>query len=416
MAKKILIVGAGTIGLHCAYYLIRNGHEVEVIDAVAENDHSGCSYGNCGLIVPSHFIPIASPAMLKSGFTMLFDTKSPVHLPLLANVKNTPWFLKFMASANSGHVNRVMPALLQLNVESRQLYADIVEEQAVDVGFEKKGLLMMASTQKGWEEELELARIANRLGISTREIDDSALRKMEPDVQFNVEGAVLYESDGHLNPQKYMLWLKTYLLKQGVVFHHNSKVCKFDLFKGKITGVHTREAMFTADEIVLAAGVFSSALAKMIGVNLPLIAGKGYSMDVPTPKWNLNTPLILSEAKIAVTPMNGGIRLGSGMEFNGKPGQVRHKRVQAMLNRTAGAIQSFEQPGIEELNIWEGLRPVSYDGLPYIGRPRNIQNLIVAAGHAMMGMSLAPVTGKIVSELIEGQKPEFAMELLHPNR
>ncbi len=416
MAKKIIIIGAGTIGLHCAYYLVRNGHDVEVIDASKENDLTGCSYGNCGFIVPSHFIPLASPAMLKSGFAMLFDRKSPVYLPPFSNLKSIPWFLKFMANANSSHVNHVKQTLWELNRDSMQLYTQILQEHMVDVGFEKNGLLMMSTTQKGWQEEIELSHMANHLGLHTRIIDESALKKLEPHAEFNVAGGVLYESDGHLDPVKHMIWLKNWLANQGVIFHYDSVVKKIEKTKGKISGIHTNFSSYYADEVILAAGVHSKSLAKQVGILLPLIPGKGYSMELATPGWKLNTPIILTEAKVALTPMQGGLRLGSGMEFNGQIGQIRYKRVQTMLNRTHEAIPSFKSRRSKEQKIWEGLRPLSPDGLPYIGRVKDVSNLIVATGHAMMGMSLGPVTGTIVNRLVDNKEPHYNMDLLHPNR
>ena len=414
MKKKVLIIGAGVIGLHCAYYLRENGFEVEVLDAASESDENACSYGNCGLLVPSHFIPLASPGMLRSGMKMLFDRKSPVYLPIIRNIQNIPWFLKFMLAANQNQVTRVIPTLYKLNEESRKLYEELNRISDNKIKFEHSGMLMVSATEKGFEEEAEVAEIAASLGIKTRNLDMAALKKLEPGVNFDIKGAILYESDGQVDPVLHMCWLKSYLKHAGVIFHFETAVHEIKVAKGSISGVKTNRGEFSADEYVLATGASSSALAEQSGVSIPVISGKGYSIDFPKSELKLRTPLILTEAKVAITPFNDRIRLGSGMEFNGNVGEIRLNRVQAMLDNTREALPQLAKMNASELKIWEGLRPVTPTGVPFIGRTKKHPELLVATGHAMMGISLGPVTGKIVSQLTAGETPDFDMKILNP--
>jgi D-amino-acid dehydrogenase len=414
MKKKVIIIGAGVIGLHCAFYLNEKGFEVEVLEALPENDETACSYGNCGLIVPSHFVPLASPAMLHSGLKMLFDRKSPVYLPVGRNIQHIPWFLKFMQAANQKQVNRVIPTLYKLNEESRNLYKELSLVSGNKTKFEHSGMLMVSATEKGFEEEAEVSGIAVGLGIETTIFDAAALKKAEPEVNMMAKGAVFYKSDGQIDPVEHMRWLKTYLKNQGVVFHFETTVREIGVSKGKIIGIKTNVGEFSADEYVLATGAFSSVLANSLGISIPVISGKGYSIDFPKSELKLRTPLILTEAKVAITPFDNRIRLGSGMEFNGKVGEVRLQRVQAMLDNTSKVLPQFGRKNVSELKVWEGLRPVTPSGFPYIGRTKKYPELLVAAGHAMMGVSLGPVTGKIVSQLIAGEPTGFDMHLLHP--
>jgi len=416
LKKKIVIIGAGTIGLHCAYFLNKNGHEVEVIEAASESDTSGCSYGNCGLLVPSHFVPLASPGMLKLGLKMIFDTKSPVSLPVLKNIGNIPWFLKFLKAANTEHVRRSAPALFSLNAESKKLYREIHSQNPENMEWQEKGLLMTCTTSKGFDEEIEIAKIANDLGIETKILYSGGLKNIEPDVKFNIAGAVWYECDAHIHPAKYLLWLKNELKRKGVQFHYQSPLINLKTQNGKIIKAETETTGFMADEFVLAAGIYSKELAKILGISLPLISGKGYSIDFTNLNLKLSIPVILTEAKVALTPFGNSVRLGSGMEFNGKTGQINRQRVQAMLDRTNEALPDFPKVHAENLKIWEGLRPVTPDGLPLIGRTKPIENLLVAAGHAMMGVSLAPVTGKIISDFVESKSDGFFSDFLSPNR
>jgi D-amino-acid dehydrogenase len=416
LKKKIIIIGAGTIGLHCAYYLNKSGHEVEIIEATSESDTSGCSYGNCGLIVPSHFVPLASPGMLKSGMKMIFDAKSPVSLPVLKNIRNIPWFLSFLKAANTEHVRRSAPALYSLNAESKKLYREIHSHNPENLKWQEKGLLMACTTSKGFEEEIEIAKIANDLGIETKIFDSGELKNIEPGEKLNVSGAVWYECDAHIHPAKYLQWLKDELKSQGVRFHYQNRLINLKTQKGKIVKAETDTDNFEADEFVLSAGIYSKELAKNLGFSLPLISGKGYSIDFADPHLKLNIPVILTEAKVALTPYGNSIRLGSGMEFNGKTGRINMQRVQAMLDRTHDALPDFPKFDARKLKIWEGLRPVTPDGIPMIGRTKQIDNLLVAAGHAMMGVSLAPITGKIISELVDGKTDNFHSNFLSPNR
>lgn len=416
MKKKVIIIGAGTIGLHSAYYLHQEGFEVEVIDSVSEQDDSGCSYGNCGFIVPSHFMPLATPAMLRSGLKMLFDRKSPVYLPVSKNVGSISWFLKFMAATGAKQINRAVPTLYKLNEESKKLYQTLAAESKGQTELETKGLLMASTTAEGMHEELELAALGNQLGIRTETLTNESLKTLEPEVNFKLEGAILYHSDGHINPGSHLRWLKQYLKQAGVVFHYDTRVHKLLYSKGKIQQVASSKGTFEADEFVLATGAYSSAIARTAGVSLSVISGKGYSIDFPKQDLALKTPVILTEAKVAITPLHDRVRLGSGMEFNGVVGEIRPNRVQAMLDRTQAAIPSLPKKQVSEQKIWEGLRPVTPDGVPLIGRTKQFSNLMVAAGHAMMGASLGPITGKIISELASGKTPDFDLNVLHPNR
>lgn len=412
MSKKVIVIGAGVIGLHCAYYLSKSGFEVEVIEAYSENNENGCSYGNCGLLVPSHFVPLASPEMLHTGLKMMFDRTSPVYLPPGKNISSLPWFFKFMKAANKKAVARAIPTLYKLNDESRRLYEELSAENKNQSGFMNKGLLMAAATEKGLEEEVALAGIANELGIEAQLLNQQQLKTIEPEVDLQVAGAVLYESDGNISPEAHLRWLKKYLKDSSVVFRYDTSVKNFQIEKGKIKSVDTSFGKLTADEFVLATGACSAKLAGSVGVKIPVIGGKGYSFDLKKESLKLQTPLILAEAKVALTPLENVVRLGSGMEFNGTIGEISYSRVQAIINRTQKALPNMEKTDAKKLNIWEGLRPVTPSGIPIIGRTNKYNNLLVATGHAMMGVSLGPITGKIISQLVAGEKPDFDMGLM----
>ncbi|MFC0878663.1 NAD(P)/FAD-dependent oxidoreductase [Saccharicrinis sp. FJH2] len=416
MKKKVIIIGAGTVGLHCAFFLSQAGFEVEVIDDRAKDDYSNCSFGNCGYITPSHFVPLASPSMLQAGLKMLFDPTGPVYFPLSKNIKKLPWFMKFVRSANSKQVREVAPTLYKLNEQSRKLYELLTLKYEAQSDLVENGLLMASVSEEGFKEEIELTEMAGLLGIETKIYRSGELKEIEPDLEFNIAGAVLYKSDAHIHPQKHMIWLRNRLIEDGVGIRDGIQIDRILTSKGRIESILAKDKVFRADEYVIAAGAKSSDLAKMAGIRLPVIAGKGYSTDFVDSAVKLHTPVILTEARVALTPLKDGLRLGSGMEFSGETGHVRLRRVQAMLDRTHHAIPSIPSAEAEKLNIWEGLRPLSPDGVPFIGRTQKLHNLLFATGHAMMGMSLGPVTGQIISDVIAGNKTDFNMNQLHPDR
>ncbi len=418
MKKKVVVVGAGVIGLHCAYYLSESGHDVTIIDKISEADESGCSYGNCGFIVPSHFIPIASPAMLKSGLRMMFDPQSPVQMSLSKNIKHYGWFYNFLKFSTSQKVNAVAPTLFQLNSDSLFLYHQFYKQhQEHRASLKHNGLLLLSTTQKGLNEEIEIAEKGIKLGASIELLNIEKLKTLEPELELDVEGGVLYNTDGMIAPEKHMHLLKEILLQKGVKFYYNQKIEDLVKKADRITKVQTLDRTFKADEFVIATGAFSQVLAKKIDLYLPVIAGKGYSVDYDNKGVFMKTPIILNEAKVAISPFQTKIRLGSGMEFNGKKGQISKSRVEAAINNTKKAIPSLNTILSETPDVWEGLRPVSPDGMPFIGRTQKAKNVLIATGHAMMGMSLGPISGRLITDFVnENYVIQSYMSMLDPDR
>ncbi len=414
--KKVIIIGAGTIGLHTAYYLKREGFEVEVIEARSEQDDTGCSYINCGYMVPSHFLSMASPSMLKAGFKMMFSSKSPVGFNPMKNIGNAGWFLKFLGAANNKRMHAAAPLLFELNDLSNQLYKEIHAEHGWNNQYTRQGLLMVTSTAKGLHEEIEVAELGKEFGIHTEVYMGKELSDLEPNIELKAAGAVKYFSDAHLHPGLHMHALKSYLEEQGVVFHYNTSVSGFNVNNGAIKSAICGDKTFKADEFVIATGAVTGTIADKLNLKVPVIAGKGYSIDLDAKNLSMKHPAILVEDRIAITPLHTQVRIGSGMEFNGQLDQFQYKRIQNMLDATHRNIPSFPEVDAKKQKVWAGQRPLSPDGVPYIGRTTKLSNVLVAAGHAMMGMSLGPITGKLLTEEIAGQTPSVSSPLLSPDR
>jgi D-amino-acid dehydrogenase len=412
--KEILIVGGGVIGVCSAYYLSQSGHKITILDKSSMQD--GCSYGNAGMIVPSHFIPLAAPGMISQGIRWMFDAESPFYVKPRLNADLISWGLKFYKAANEKTVNAAMPVLRDLNLNSRNLYAEMAKHEDLKFAFETKGLMMLCKTEKTAEEEAHVAGIAKSLGLTARILSKSELHQLEPEVKPEVLAAVYYPGDAHLHPNQLLKGLKTYLTAKGVVFKSDTEVTGFKNENGKITEVITDKGSFKADEIVIAGGSWSQHIVKHLNLKMPLQAGKGYSITMDLPEKKLQIPSILLEARVAMTPMDNQLRIGGTMEIAGINQEINLRRVTGILKAVPDYIPSYRFSVPEKSAIWSGLRPCSPDGLPYVGRINAYGNVTIASGHAMMGLSLAPVTGKLVNDIISGEEPFIDISLLSPER
>lgn len=409
-----LVIGGGIIGLSSAYYLRQTGWNVTVIDKTDLSDN--CSYGNLGMIVPSHFVPLAAPGMIAQGIKWMFNSRSPFYVKPSLSLDLISWGLKFVKSATQNNVENSAIPLRDINLLSKTLYEEIAGKTGFDFSMEKNGIVMYYKTEKVGEEEIHLAEKASSLGLDVVAIDKKQAQEQEPNIELDVLGAVHYRCDAHLYPNKLMPQLITYLKKEGVRFETNNTVQKIISKGSKIKKVITDKGEFNADVVVMAAGSWLPQLTKMAGVSLPLMPGKGYSFTLDQPGKKLNIPAILCEARVAITPMNGHMRYGGTMEIAPVNNKIN-------MNRVEGIVQSVPKyfPGIKldmpaEKDIWFGFRPVTPDGVPYIGYSKKITNLLIAGGHAMSGLSLGPATGKLIAEIANEQQTSIDIKAFNPDR
>lgn len=410
---KVGIIGGGIIGLCSAYYLKKAGHEVTIFDE--SNLTDGCSFGNAGMIVPSHIIPLAAPGMIAKGVRWMFDSKSPFYVKPRASFDLLRWGWHFYRHANEAHVSKSIPALKELSLFSKGQFQQMARELPFDFGYHERGLLMLYRTATAEHEERETAALANRHGVAAQVLSAAEVQAMEPHVQVNVRGGVFYLGDAHLTPQLLVHGLINHLNAQGVVFKLSTSVTGFQLRGNNVSIVRTTQGQESVDELVVAAGSWSGEVARQLQLTLPMQAGKGYSFTMPEVKNNIRIPSILLEARVAVTPMGNTLRLGGTMEITGIDHTINLNRVRGI----AEAVPRYYDMNVEmpeSGKIWHGLRPCSPDGLPYIGRLKNLPNVILATGHAMMGLSLGPGTGKLVAELVENEKPTVDLSVFAAGR
>ncbi|MGI9548037.1 MAG: NAD(P)/FAD-dependent oxidoreductase [Flavobacteriaceae bacterium] len=414
MSKHIVIIGGGIAGLSSAYYLHKAGHQVTVIEK--SDITAGASFVNAGYITPSHIIPLASPGMITKGIKWMFNSASPFYMKPRWDPDFFRWSWYFHKSSSPAKVAKAIPVIKDINILSRSLFEDIYASG--DLGefqLERKGLLMLYKTDKAGQDELEVAHKARFLGLEVKPLDLAELKKLEPGVELDVKGAIHYECDRHTTPTEFMPKMVKYLSNAGVHLKTNEEVLEISTSGSRVKEIRTSKASYNADVLVLAAGSWSGNISKRLAIKLPLQAGKGYSIDVKK-YTGISIPAVLMEAKVAVTPMQGFTRFAGTMEFSGINDTIRKERVEAIANASKNYYPEIEINAEDKANAKSGLRPVSPDGLPYIGRSNTYNNLIYATGHAMMGWSLGPATGKLVSEIIDHKKTAMDIAPFDPNR
>ena len=411
--KEVIIVGGGIIGLATAYYLNLEGHDVSVIDQ--DKIKSGASHINSGYLTPSHIIPLAAPGMISKGFRWMFNNSSPFYIKPRFDLDLVNWGMKFIKSCTSEHVQKSMKSILDINLLSKKLFIEMQQSNTFDFHLESKGLLMAYKTSVAEREEAKAASWAKDLGIIVKQLSKEEILKIQPKVPMEVAGAFMYESDAHTTPELFMNNLKNHLMSRGVKFFLDTVVSSFQKKEKKIEALNTNKGIFKADEFVIATGAWTEEILKELGIKLSIQAGKGYSFDVKDIA-GLSIPAILSEAKVAVTPMSGYTRFGGTMEISGINSKINSRRVLSIVNAAKEYYPGIEIPLTSIDKARSGLRPLSTDGLPFIGRHSSFKNLILASGHAMMGWSLGPATGKLITELVSGYDPSLDLKPYSPER
>lgn len=412
--ESVLIVGGGVTGLCTAYYLQKKGIHSIVIDSGEITD--GCSFGNMGYLSPSHFIPLASPGIISEGLKHMLSNKSPFYIKPRLNASFLQWGLQFYKNSTQAIVEKNTPHLNDLLQLSRRLMSEIRDDIGDVFDMQEIGCMMMCRSQQTYQHELELADTAEKLGLRVARLNGAQVQEMEPEVKVKVAGAVLFKDDAHIDPGKFMAAMKNYLEKNGITFLLNTTVNGFIKKGNVVTGVITNKGEYDSTNIVLSTGSWLPQVAKMLGVKLLLEPGKGYSYTYDHVEKNIHYPAILVDGRCAITPWKHKLRIGGTMEFSGINNKVLISRMQGIYD----SVKSF-YPGLQidfppADKIWTGLRPVTPDGLPYIGKTKAYKNVIIAGGHAMLGISEGAATGEIVTDLISGKAAGIDISAFNPER
>jgi D-amino-acid dehydrogenase len=369
-----------------------------------------------GYMSPSHFVPLASPGIIAEGFKYMLSSSSPFYIKPRANIELMRWAWHFLKNSTAAHVKKSVPHLNNILMLSRQLVNDMRTALGDNFDMEEKGCFMLCKQQKTLYHEYHLADEAEKLGLKVERLNAAEVQSLEPDVEVDVAGAVLFKDDCHFDPGKLMRTLKNHLENVGVCFKLNSTVTAFERAGSKVKSVICGEEKLDCDDLVIATGTWIPAICKMLGIHLLVQPGKGYSYTYSDLEKNISYPAILVDGRCAITPWGNRLRIGGTMELSGINNKVLVKRMQGIYN----AAKSF-YPGLEigfppADKIWNGLRPVTPDGLPFIGRPKGFDNVVVAGGHAMLGISQGTGTGLLVSQLVSRVSTEIDISAFNLTR
>ena len=400
--QRAIVVGGGVIGAACAYYLTKVGWQVTIVDR--EGFGSGCTHGNCGLIALCHVLPLNQPGAVIKAIKAVCTRNSPFRIKPRLDWGLWSWLLKFARRSNERDMLESAKARATLLESSGRLYRQLLADEAIDCEWEDRGCLFVYRTKKEMDDYAETDRLLReRFNLPAERYDGDTLIELEPALKPGLAGGWLYKEDSHLRPDRLMASWRGVLEGMGVTVRENCEAKGFSCTGRAASSLNTTQGEMPADAFVVAAGALTPMLGKQLGCRIPIQPGKGYSITMPRPAVCPKIPMIFQEHKVVVTPMQSGYRLGSTMEFAGYDDSLNRRRLNLLRE---GARLYLHEPYTEPVEEeWCGWRPMTYDGKPIIDRSPALDNVYIAAGHNMLGLTMAPATGKLIAELLSGQPP-----------
>lgn len=403
-----MVIGGGVVGMCAALELARRGAQVTLLER-GPRLASGCSEGNAGLICPSHAEPLATRGALIEGFRNLLDRDGPVALhprPALA-----PWVARFVAACTPVQERAGTRTIRSLSQASLARHEELARE--FGTGVERRGTLNVYETEKRFEHGRHAAE-GWRAEMPSEILVGAEATGFEPALRGPVAGAIYYPDELSGDPLTFVEAIGRAAEAAGVAVRTGVDVHGFSTTNGRVDRLETSDGSVAAGTVVVAAGAWSARLARGLGLTVPVVGGKGYHIDYAQSATDPRVPLFLQEAHVVVTPMPGKLRLAGTLELGGLDLSFSRRRVETIRRVGLRRVAAIE--GRAEVDRWSGLRPCAPDGLPIVGRPRAYSNVVLATGHAMMGFTLAPVTGTLVADIVTGEQPSQDVTLLDPDR
>lgn len=404
---RVIVVGGGVIGAACAYCLSMNGWKVTILERSLFG--KGCSHANCGYVCPSHVLPLAMPGAVSRTFKAMFSRQSPFSIKPRLSLSLWSWLWNFTRRCNVHDMMRSGRAIQALLNSSRSLYDEWIRTESLDCEWQTHGLLFVFRALAAMQHYAEIDHLLREsFQMPAKRFDGDAVNQLEPALQPDMAGGWLYESDAHLRPDKLMSSLRQVLEKRGIAIRERCEVLGITKQSRLGRSVETTLGTLSGDAFVFATGAWTPFLNKPLGCRVPIQPGKGYSITMPRPSICPTYPLIFEEHRVAVTPMHSGYRIGSTMEFAGYDMSINRARLDLLRNGAAHYLREpYSDPVVEE---WYGWRPMTTDSKPIISRSPALNNVWIAAGHNMLGLSMAPATGKLIAELIDDKPPHIDPE------
>lgn len=411
--SDVLILGGGVIGLACAYFLLKSGATVRIL----EQGTPGCgsSHGNCGTITPSHAPPLAMPGTLGVALRSMLRSDAPLYLNPRFDGPRLRWLLGFARHCNwrdFEHAAQARSAILQ---RSRRLLAELVSSERIDCEFGEEGELYVYRTERAFQaDQRHHADVLERLGIAVERWRGEEVEAREPALKAGVTGGLFHPGDARLRPDRYVAELAQRVQAMGGVIESGARIDGFGMQGDRIDHVRTTRGVFRGERIVMALGAWSPLLAKQLDLRLPMQPGKGYSITYSRPALAPRHAMVLREAAVCVTTWETGFRLGSTMEFSGYAEGLNRTRLEALRRGAAQSLHVAEGPDMQE--EWWGWRPMSVDEVPLIGPSSRWSNLMLATAHGMLGVSMSAATGELVASMVNGGTPPLDPTPYAPSR
>jgi len=410
--KDVLILGGGIIGLACAYYLLKAGRGVTIVEQ--STVASGSSHGNCGTITPSHAPPLAQPGMIAKALRWMLTPDAPFRVAPRLDLELFSWMLQFARRCNWRDWRAVTAIKAPLLLRSRELLGALVRDERLDCEFAESGTLYVHRDAAAFEAASALPRVLADVGIEMRALSATECRELEPALNDSIVGGYLNPGDARLRPDRYAAELARVVRELGGEIVESARITGFRACGDRIDAVLTQQGEFAANDIVFALGAWSPALARQLGLRIPIQPGKGYSITYARPQRAPRIPLTLKERAVCVTAWESGYRLGSTMEFAGYDTALNRARLDALKR---GAAEYLVEPeGPQVIEEWCGWRPMTWDDLPILGRTGKWKNLMLATGHGMLGVTMSAVTGELIAQMIGGRESALDVAPFSPMR
>jgi len=411
----IIVIGGGPVGVCCALELARAGAGVTLLEREPEicPPESG-AHANCGLLVPSDATPLAAPGVLGQGLNWLLDSSSPFYIAPRPSPALARWLWLFRAACSAERAQAAAPVLRALHVLSARLHDELAENGRGDGWrFHHGGELQIFEKPEGLVAAGGEVAQARALGARVDEVSAQEARRLFPGLRCEPAGAYLFPEDGHLDPLLFTRAAARMAEEAGANVVTGAEALALEPAPDGVRALTTR-GRFAAPQVVLAAGAWTPFLTRGLGLRLPIEPAKGYSVDVDRPADFPDMPLYMGDAHVVLTPLGDSLRLGSTLELAGWDMRIRPRRV-AYLR--AGGERAVGVPADGPVRqLWRGPRPVTPDGLPVVGRLPGRDRVILATGHCMLGLSLAPATGRLVTQVASGARPEIDLAPLAVQR
>ena len=409
-SADVAVIGGGVIGACIALDLARRGASVVLLERGPELAW-GCSAGNAGIVGASHVLPLADPAAVRDGIRWMTRPDSPFFVRPRPRV--LPWLVRFTAAATPERFARHRAVLHELASESAKLHAAF-DAAGLDAGYRRRGLLNVYGSEPAFAAARDEATRAGRNGGRARVITDALPGGLASTSTAPIAGAILEPDEAHCDPHRFVRAIGQLAVEEGVDLRTNVEVLSLRRRGSRIDSLWTTSGDLAVNEVVLAAGVWSGGLTRDLGLRLPLEGGKGYHVDVESRPGDPELPVWLHESRVVMTPLDGRLRLAGTLELTGTDRGVDARRVDAIIAAARRAMPHFGSR--RTLDVWRGLRPCTPDGLPVIGRAPDLDNAILATGHGMWGLQLAPITARLVAAVVGGEQAAHDLHPLRPER